>query len=238
LTTKDLCEQLSIDRRQLAAWIRGGLPWSGSKRRKQFDADAVARWLIDTGNAEPLNAPLLDEEQQILRTVGQVAQHFNVSHNAVWKWLNLGCPGRPGSRGKQEGFFSVPEIEAWLDARRMTGPEDDIRNLMHARLHKARATLIELEVAKKRSELVNSDDIRQAWAGFLVTAKAELGTLAARLTRGLPRRIVRKQKATIERHLVEVYRTLELPLRHPVESGVEHNGSPERTKGEGQPDSD
>lgn len=236
LTPTELCEQLSIDRSQLTAWIKEGLPWHGSKRRKQFAADEVAAWLVQEGKAEP--DPAAPREQFVLRTIGQVATHFNVSVRTVHNWLLKGMPGKQGNPGRQDGFFSVHQITEWLNAQREppVNASDDTRAVMHARLHKARAELIELEVAKKRGELVEADEIARQIVRSIHEAKAQLNQLTVKLTRGLPEKYRGKQRAVIQRTLAEVYRTLELALRNQADEDV--NGSPERTRGEGQPEED
>lgn len=243
LTVTELCTQLAIDRKQLASWIQEGLPWHGSKRRKLFAPDAVAVWLVQHGKAEadPL-APMAPREHFVLRTIGQVAQHFSVSVRTVHNWLLKGMPGKQGNPGRADGFFSVQAITAWLNTQAAppATASDDTRSVMHARLHKARAELIELEVGKKRGELVEADEITRQIVRSIHEAKAQLGQLTVKLTRGLPEKYRLKQRAIISRVLPEVYRTLELALRRQADeeerSGFGVQGSAERTKGEGQPE--
>jgi phage terminase Nu1 subunit (DNA packaging protein) len=237
LTATELCDQLSIDRKQLAQWVKDGLPWHGSKRRKTFDAHEVSLWLVQSGKAEP--DPAAPREQFVLRTIGQVATHFDVSEKTVQNWLRNGMPGTPGPRGRQQGYFSVHQISEWLKAQREppSTASDDSRALQHARLHKARAELIELEVAKKKGELVEAEEIARQIVRSIHEAKAQLGQLTVKLTRGLPEKYRTKQRAIIQRTLTEVYRTLELALRRQAdEELLSAEQSAERTKDEGQPE--
>lgn len=241
LTASELCTELSIDKGQLTAWIKEGLPFHGSKRRKQFDAHEVSLWLVQQGKAEPdPAAPLSQREHFVLRSIPQVATYFNVAVRTVHNWLLKGMPGKPGNPGRQDGFFSVQEIRAWLQDQREppATASDDTRSVMHARLHKARAELIELEVAKKRGELVEAEEITRQIVRSIHEAKAQLGQLTVKLTRGLPEKYRKKQRAIISRVLPEVYRTLELALRRQADEELvqAEPSSPERTKGEGQPE--
>lgn len=114
LTTKQLCELLAIDRRQLDKWIRQGLPKGKNGRNREFDPVAVSDWLVENGHAEPEQPA-----QRILTTRDEVADHFQVSTRTVGTWLKQ--PGFPGKSGRAfdgaGGSFPVDEIQQWLDDR-------------------------------------------------------------------------------------------------------------------------
>jgi len=218
LTAKQLCQALSIERKQLDLWIAEGLP--RDKRRRRFDADAVAGWLVEHDKAE-IAAAADASDRLLLRTIGQVARHFSVSSKCVERWLERGMPGKPGNRGRQDGFFSIPLIVEWLDRRRGTGPADDVRNIQHARLHKARAELIELELGVRRGNLIEAEEIARRWVRSIHEAKAQLGQLNVRLPRSLPERFREKRRKLIQRVLAETYQSLELALQRQADEAVD-----------------
>lgn len=121
-------EQLDISQPVLTRLIRDGLPYTLNGRVKQFDEQAVARWLVDTGRAT------VDEPAERISSVAvtraECGRHFGVSVRAVAEWLlEDDFPGRAGRPGRQNGYFPLDEIEAWLrdrDATRDGGPESAV----------------------------------------------------------------------------------------------------------------
>jgi phage terminase Nu1 subunit (DNA packaging protein) len=218
VTGTELCQALGIRRRQLTAWVEDGLPWTGTPRRRSFDPDEVSVWLVAAGHADPVQDPALPAEQIVLRTRDEVATHFGVSTRSVATWIREGMPGLPGSPGRREGYFPVEEIEDWLRSRKIMPGESaaDPRALEDARVKRVRADIMELELAEKRGQLINSEEAARKWVHAVHEAKAQAEQLPAwlmkRLPEDLPREIRRRIRGGLKRRLNELYRTLELGL--------------------------
>lgn len=233
-----LCKALQISTEQLAAWIEEGLPYTGDKRRR-FDPDEVSVWLVAAGHADPapetqtvvVDVPLAAPpvEQTILQTRDQVARYFNVATRTVASWIADGMPGRPGSPGRQDGCFPVDEIERWVHSRRvLPGDEaEDPRTHDSARLMRARAESIELDLALKRGSLVDAELMVREWVRFIHDGKTQMKQLPAwvlkMLPEDLPRKIRRRIRSGLQRRLHEIFKTLEMGLIKQAEA-LENGG--------------
>lgn len=215
MTAPELCSRLGINNDTLTAWISEGLPFSGSKRRPRFDPEVVTFWLLTNGKARRDTQAV---EQSVLRTVVDVAKHYSVSEKTVRQWLARGMPGEPGPRGRQEGFFSLVEMDDWLERQRVqhTLPRDESHAIEQAKLARTRRQILELELAEKTAKLVDADDVARRWVRFSNEAKAQLEQLPAIVVKLLPDKLpagARQQvRARIKRQLARVYATLELTL--------------------------
>ena len=120
LTFSELAEQLGLTRPALSALVRDGLPYTADKRRKLFDGDEVAAWLVANGHAE--RSP---PAPTVAVTREEAAQLLGVHLRTLAGWLRHGdFPGRAGDRGARNGYFPIEEIEAWR-ARTIGGPASD-----------------------------------------------------------------------------------------------------------------
>ena len=102
-------------------------------------------------------------------TRAQLAAIFGVTPPAIDGWVRRGCPVHEPSKGPGRGKgakFWVPDVVAWRDthivlkgATADTGDEPkDLRN----RLLRAQTESAELDLAKKRSELLEVTEFRDA----------------------------------------------------------------------------
>ncbi len=207
LTGPQLCDKLGIDAKQLAAWVRRGIPSIGRGKARTFDPAQVRAWLIANKLAEAPAAEV-PPEQPIAHTVAQVAEYFQVSERAVHTWIKQGMPGKAGRPGTQEGAFPLSEIEAWREGRKnphvVTGEET--KSQAQARLNTMRADMLELELRAKRGELVDANEVARRWVRLSTEARAVLAQLPALLAKQLPVELdakVRRKARQIATRLIE-----------------------------------
>lgn len=241
MTGKQLIAALGITRAQLNAWIDEGLPWTGNTARRQFDADQVAAWLVAQGYAEPAEpaAPAVGSSQQaagggrqagqttqpaeisqqpIARTRNEVAQHFGVADRTVAVWITQGMPGIVGTPGRRDGYFPLDEIALWRAERLplASAPLDDPRVAEEARLKRARASIVELDLAEKQGRLIDAGIAMREWIRAVAEAKTQADQLPAWLAKKLPESVDRdtrrELRKALKRRLTELYRTLQMGL--------------------------
>ena len=191
MTAAELCAKLGVDRKQLAAWIKEGLPRDKKGRGYSFDEKAIAAWIASRDKSEASPA--------VLRTREEVARHFKVSTRTVATWIGEGMPGTSGSPGRQDGNFPVAEIQTWVDARRTveTGAAPQARWKDQARLSRARAEKIEFELAVKRGEFVPAEEVERRLTRHIFEACTQLGPLPGRVAKLLPDAVPAKVRARI-----------------------------------------
>lgn len=207
LTGPQLCDKLGIDAKQLAAWVRLGIPSSGRGKARTFDPLQVRDWLIEQKLAE-VPAPVLPTDQPIAHTVPQVAEYFQVSERTVHTWIKQGMPGKPGRPGTQEGAFPLFEIEAWREGRKSphVGTSEETKSQAQARLSTMRADMLEMDLREKRGELIDANEIGRRWVRVSTEARAILAQLPALVAKQLPAELdskVRKKARQIASRLVD-----------------------------------
>lgn len=230
LTGAELCTRLQIDAKQLTAWLRQGLPSTGRGKKRRFDAAAVRDWLVAKGKAEPLGDDRSDApsgEQPIAHTWAQVAEYFSVNQRTVGTWIQQGMPGKSGRRGTREGFFPLFDIEAWREGRKPDHliPGDETKSQAQARLARARAELLELEVKRQHGQLIDAEEAARRWLRLLSEAKSQLMQLPTQVARALPDGIdakTRRRARTLTKRSVDrALDVLALLLEQEAESADE-----------------
>lgn len=105
----------------------------------------------------------------------QLAAVFEISLPTVDDWVRRGCPGAKGNIA-QPYQFSLPEVVKWRvrellkrEPRPTVKRDADAGTLAETELRKltAEAELKELELAKRREQLVNADTARLLWRHML-----------------------------------------------------------------------
>lgn len=93
-------------------------------------------------------------------TQAETAALLGVSATAMMKYRKAGCPC---AREGRHWYFEMPAVVAWLleRDRRRAGLRE-----AQARLLKARADLMEMEVARRRAEAVDAAEAADHWAGM------------------------------------------------------------------------
>lgn len=199
LTFTELRELLGITQPQLTKWITAGMPHELDGRRKLFDEEAVAAWLIENGHAEEVAEESAQSVGQICTTRREAAAALGVSLRYFSEWLNEpGFPGFSGSPGRQDGYFPISEIEAWRANHPkfgQTGSGNDSRD----RINVARAKKLELEYERELESLISVDVVERFIVRTLSAAKAILETLDEEVIALMPESIDAKTRTKIRR---------------------------------------
>ena len=149
MNSGELLNALNITPRQLAKWVKAGLPHTRKGNRRQFDPTKIREWLLAKG--------LASNAAGTVNTAGEVAAHFGVSERTVRAWLSTDCPG-------SHGDYRLDAIAAWREARHqpdpmLAGPTSP----MMERYRGARAKLAELELAQRQGRLVDQAEAMTCW---------------------------------------------------------------------------
>jgi len=229
MTSDDLVERLGVDKRQLAKWVKAGMPHSGRTRDRTFDLDAVETWLIANGHAVLDDAatsdhPVVsDQPQKIARTRAELARELGLGidgERTVSKWLKLpGFPGKSGTPGKEDGYFPVEEIREFLavyGGRRGASFDDEIsrdkRILLGLEIRKA-----QLDARKELGEILEFAEVARFYEQCVTNCKAVLGQIPDDLLAVMPAELpelVRSQvhrqvQRRIDEALIEIAQLLE-----------------------------
>lgn len=147
MNDKQLCSELGITPEQLADWLKLGLPHGGTKRRRTFDAQVVADWLVERG--------LYKRPAGVVTTLRDVAKYFDTTSRNVGYWKDQGMPWQPG-------HYDLDAIAEWREARfgkRVGGePEDekqDSRGFWEAKRAKIAAEREAIKLARERGEVID-----------------------------------------------------------------------------------
>jgi phage terminase Nu1 subunit (DNA packaging protein) len=206
LTGQDLCAKLGIEAKQLAAWVRKGLPHSGRGAKRTFDPFAVRDWLVAQGLAAVEPPAEIPVNQPIAHTWAQVAEYFNVSARTVHTWIKQGMPGRSGRPGTQEGQFPLHDIEAWREGRKdpriSTG--DETKNQAQARLSTLRADMLERELREKDGVLIDANEVARHWLRCQNECRAQLTQLPALIAKHLPEKLSPSLRKKMRKKVQEV----------------------------------
>lgn len=143
----------------------------------------------------------------IIHGYASLAQHFGKSERQVRRWVKQGCPVLSGLR------FDVLQVQAWLDAKAGIAPAPRTRTPIDprqldlapqrgkdyedARMKKARADLLELELRKRRGELIEKIEVEQLFVERILAVKQGLLAFA----RSLPPQLIH---CASEREMEEV----------------------------------
>lgn len=205
LTAKELCAKLAIDGKQLAAFVREGLPCKGRGKKRRFDPAAVAAWLQKSGK---LQSPAAAVPGQVVTTRAEAARVLGVSLRTLAEWMTSPTfPGTAGHSGRQDGYFPIDEIRAWRSATLgSSGGSPADAELLEARRLKLRIDNDRAQIALEK-ELKSLGDT-EAMARFaqrqIATAKALLGEMADKVESRLPAKVERPLRQVIRKAIEEV----------------------------------
>jgi phage terminase Nu1 subunit (DNA packaging protein) len=198
MTSDQLRAKLRITPEQLAELLRRGLPARGKGSRRKFEPALVREWLIANGLADTTHAP---RDPFLFRTVGQVANHFCVSVKTVTQWLQQGMPGRPGPRGKQDGYFPLHEIREWLAKRQAQGANSPGGTSERDRLVKVKRQREELKLGTEAGNLLPVETVGKAFLRAIHETRAQLDQLPAAIVKTLPASVNRDERDRIRRKI-------------------------------------
>lgn len=187
----ELRAKLGLSKRQWARLLKAGLPFTADardKRRKQFDATAVRRWLIDHDFA------VEDAGEPIFQTKADCANYFRVSERQVGVWLNDPTfPGRAGHPGKRDGYFPAWQITTWRGAQTLvSGNGADDALTAKAREARARKIIVnskleEIKLAEKQRQVADVEAMRRLYVQTHALAKQCFRQVWPRIRELLPR---------------------------------------------------
>jgi|GEM_PF-3819592 len=102
---------------------------------------------------------------------------FNVSDRTIMRWCDEGLPRHGEGRGHHYVWAEV--LPWWLErvsgSKGGNGPLNDKERKL-----KAEADLAEMEAAKEAGQLLDAQEVQQAWGGFLSRLKVNLDGLPDR----------------------------------------------------------
>ena len=106
-----------------------------------------------------------------------IAALFGVTDRTIRNWNDEGLPGNGEGRGR---VYDWPLVLAWRDARisGFRGSGSDLSD--KERKLRAEADLAEMEAAKEAGQLLDANEVQQAWEAFLSRLKVNLDGLPDR----------------------------------------------------------
>lgn len=125
----------------------------------------------------------------MMATRAQVASIFGVTPTAIDGWIRRGCPVAERSQGRGRGKgakFWMPDVVHWRDRNvvardRADTPEGETTKDLARRLLRAQTEDAELDLAKKRGELMEVTEYHDVVAGAFERVGARLKSIAPRL---------------------------------------------------------
>ncbi|HEY1601367.1 MAG TPA: helix-turn-helix domain-containing protein [Pirellulales bacterium] len=169
MNAAELAAELGTSPKQIAAWVRQGLPCTGRGNRRSFDPSAVRDWLVDNGHAEVDGA-------NIVTTVAAVANYFGVDSRTVFNWKNNGMP----CAAKR---YDLGRIEAWKAAREASAGSPQ---RYQADLMRVRARREALELQEYEGKLVSVDVLKPIGERAIAITAVQLEQLPDRMASHLP----------------------------------------------------
>jgi len=155
--------------------------------------------------------------------VGQkaVAEHFGVSDRTVRNWIKAGMPKLSRRR------FDLVQIQIWLDRKQGIEPAPPARgrgpwqpdlvvgrgkDFQEERLKRAKADLVEMEVRRRRGELVEWDQVEEVMERKILEVKQRLLILSQSLPPQLVNLREREMVPIITRAVLDLLRGFAQPM--------------------------
>lgn len=105
-----------------------------------------------------------------------VADELEIALDTVVQWLKRGLPGR--KRGGR-WWFDMDQVRAWVDTHRRAPPGDSRRADADLRKAEALASIRELELGKRRGEMIDRAAVVEAVGTMAYTLRRRLQSLPA-----------------------------------------------------------
>lgn len=180
-TGRELREVLGISHQRLSSLVRKGMPNSGANGQKRYDPDQVSQWLVDRGIAteETSGTPILSQRRE-------VSEYFGVHLRTVAEWVaDPTFPGRSSTKGRNDGFFPVDQIDKWIRTKQGSyGTNEDRSNLV-----KVRTARQELALQRELGQVVNAEEIARFIARTVSATVALLREIPDKLAATMPEEI-------------------------------------------------
>jgi phage terminase Nu1 subunit (DNA packaging protein) len=161
-----------------------------------------------------------------------VADHFGVSPRQVLNWEKAGMPTMEGRR------YDLVAIGVWrdqkkgvmplgrppghpADPRQPTLPESSGKDFEDARMKRARADLLELDLKQRRGELVPRVEVQQMFVARIMAVKQGLLSLPRALP---PQLMVCQNEREMEPVISKAVRDLLEAFARPLPESIGHSG--------------
>lgn len=207
LDTQQLLDKLGITKKRLDRWLRQGMPCEKKGRQKYFDPATVAEWIQKQGKAT--SSPAKPPADAIATTKAEAAQALNVSLRTFGDWLkDPTFPGKPGSPGRQDGYFPLGEIASWRQARFGGDGRGQAEGGKLAELRERRLQLEiderQVTVEKMLGSILDAQDMSSFLERHINVAKTALDQLADKIETRLPSSLDQKIRAKVRKTVEEV----------------------------------
>lgn len=201
ITFTELRKRLGITQHTLTGLVREGLPHQADGKRKLFDEEQVAEWLIENDRAivEGNGHDSGNGASRVARTRKGCADHFQVNVRTVSDWMDDETfPARAATPGQRNGYYPLDEIREWIqkrDATRPFGPQVDLRDdLLAIRVERERRRNLQ-----EAGELAPIEDMVELVQRLTNVAKRLLESLPDESAKDLPVSLPEETRAAIKR---------------------------------------
>lgn len=131
---------------------------------------------------EHINTMVFAVEKMQIANRRQLAEVFGVNEGTIREWRKLGMPTELAGDKGVENQFHVAACVAWLLGREF---ERLTRETPRDRLDRARADMMELELAQKMGTLVIAEEMEKQVEFMIAACRAELLSLGSKLAQKL-----------------------------------------------------
>lgn len=120
----------------------------------------------------------------------ELAEIFGVSQPTVRTWTNQGCPAlQRGAKGRQ-WEFDTEEVAEWRQSRALEAVQGDLANMEYEEARRremvARASMQELDLAQRRGELVEIEEVARVVGEEYARARANLRAVPSSVAAMVP----------------------------------------------------
>lgn len=213
LTAQQLLKKLGITKKRLDRWRREGLPSVLEGRKRMFDPAAVAEWIQQSGKGKREHDETKGGAAPAIATTRDEAAHaLGVSVRTLADWLtDPTFPGKPGSPGRQDGYFPLDQIAAWRQAK--LGGDGRSRsdagemNELRARKLKLEIDQLQVEYEKACGTILDAEEMAAFLERHVAVVKTVLEQLAdkveTRLPASVPAAVRKKIRKAVEDTVTE-----------------------------------
>lgn len=136
----------------------------------------------------------------VVVTQGDVAKYFNVTIRTIGNWCREGLPKT------ENGYFDLAIIRKWRevkDAARKKGKDPNMAEY-DMRFRRAKAELAEMELARRRGELLDRQEVERNLILMVQTVKAALLSLPKQLAPQVAVIDVKAAQVILEKRIREI----------------------------------
>lgn len=205
LTAPQLQKKLGITKKRLDRWRKEGLPSELQGRKRLFDPAAVAAWIEQSGKGKRESQDAGEAGAGTIATTrSEASQALGVSLRTLAEWLtDPTFPGKPGSPGRQDGYFPLAEITAWRQAK-LGGDgrsKSDAGELAELRARKLKLEIDQLQVEYEKlcGTILDAEETAAFLERHIAVVKTVLEQLADKVETRLPASVPAKVRAKVRK---------------------------------------